>query len=100
VVFDAPWDLRGVLRLTYRDPDLLADVVSPDVKVAEDGIHTTVYGEESIYPYQRLLVFNFRHGVGLALPNAGEARRYFDRYNPDYSNGCPPGRAGRGVEVF
>jgi hypothetical protein len=100
VVFDASWDLRGALRLRYRDPNLLADVVSPDVKVADDGIHTTVYGEESIYPYRRLLVFNFRHGIGVALPNAAEARRYFDRYDPDYSNGCPPGRPGHGVEVF
>lgn len=100
VVFDASWDLQGALRLAYRDPDMLADVVSPDVKVAEDGVHTVVYGAETIYPYRRLLVFNFRHGVGVALPNAEEARRYFDRYNPDYSNGCPPGRAGHGVEVF
>ena len=100
VVFDASWDLAGALRMTYRDPALLADVVSPDTRVGEDGIHTTVYGDETIYPYRRLLVFNFRHGIGVPLANAAEARRYFERYDPDFSNGCPPGRAGHGVEVF
>jgi hypothetical protein len=100
VVFDAPWDLSGALQIAYRDSTLLADVASPDLTVADDGIHTLVYGDETIHPYRRLLVVNVRSRVVVPLTDAIEARRYFARYNPDHSNGCPPGRPGHGVAVF
>jgi hypothetical protein len=100
IVFESPWDLRGALWVRYRDPSLRADVVTPNLTVGDDGIHTLLYGDEAIYPYERLVIFNYRTGSALPIPNADAARRYFAEDNPDRTNGCPPGRAGHGVRVF
>ena len=100
IVFESSWDLQGALRLFYRDSMLHADVVSPDLRVEQDGLHTVIYGEESRYPYERLIVFDARRGVPYPIPDETTARSYFARVNPDRSNRCPPGRPGHGVQVF
>jgi len=100
IVFESGWDLQGALRLLYRDTTLQADVVTPNLRVEHDGLHAVLYGEDSRYPYQRLLLFNVRGPSSDSIPNDEAARAYFARVNPDRSNGCPPGRAGHGVRVF
>jgi hypothetical protein len=100
IVFESSWDLQGALRLLYRDTTLQADVVTPNLRVEHDGLHTVLYGEDSRYPYQRLLLFNVRGPSSDSIPDEEAARAYFARANPDRSNGCPPGRAGHGVRVF
>jgi hypothetical protein len=100
IVFESSWDLQGALRLFYRDSTLRADVVSPDLRVEPDGLHAVIYGEDSRYPYDRLIVFDARRETQYPVPDETTARSYFARLNPDRSNGCPPGRAGHGVRVF
>lgn len=100
IVFESSWDLQGAMRLFYRDSTLHADVVSPDLNVEPDGLHTVIYGAESRYPFERLIVFDARRGISYPIPDETTARSYFTRVNPDRSNGCPPGRAGYGVQVF
>jgi len=97
-VFEAPWDLQGALRLAYRDSTLLADVVSPETTAEADGIHTVVYGSESRYPYERLLLFDARSGSVVPLRDAVDARARLAAV--DVRHACPPGRPGSGVRVF
>jgi len=100
IVFESSWDLQGALRLLYRDGTLRANVVSPDLRVEPDGLHAVIYGEDSRYPYDRLIIFNARRTAAFPIADEAAARAYFERVTPDRSNGCPPGRAGHGVRVF
>jgi hypothetical protein len=100
IVFEAPWDLKGALWVRYRDTTIRADVVSPNLRVEPDAIVTRIYGEDSRYPYQGLIVFNARLGSTYPLADAESARAYLAQHNPDLSSGCPPGRPGHGVQVF
>lgn len=100
IVFESSWDLQGALRIAYRDSTLHADVVSPDLRVEPDGLHTVVYGTDSRYPYDRLVIFDARRGTRYQIPDASAARAYFARISPARSKGCPPGHPGHGVRVF
>jgi hypothetical protein len=101
IVFESSWDLQGALRLFYRDSTLRADVVSPDLRVDRDGVHTVIYGDDSRYPYDmHLIVFDAGRGISQLLPDETAARTYFARSNHDVRNGCPSGRPGHGVQVF
>jgi hypothetical protein len=99
-VFESSWDLQGALRLFYRDSTLRADVVSPDLRVEQDGLHTVIYGEDSKYPYERLIVFNEPDRAAYPIPDEVTARSYFAQHSDVRDGGCPPGRAGHGVQVF
>ena len=61
------------------------DVVLPYTQVTETGI--TIH---HTYPYRQLYVYNHMHRVVLELTSVTAARRYFERFNSDYTNGCPP----------
>ncbi len=100
IVFESNWDLQGALMIMYRNYDLRADIVNPSLKVHEDGISTSIYGDKSRYPYQQLLIYNFAQKLTYPIINAETANRYFSQYNPDYSNGCPPSQEGLGVSIF
>jgi len=100
IVFESSWDLQGALRLFYRDSTLRADVVSPDLRVEQDGLHTVIYGEDSKYPYERLTVFNEPDRAAYRIPDEATARSYFAQHSDVRAGGCPPGRAGHGVQVF
>lgn len=102
VVFESSWDLRGALRLIYRDATIQADVVTPHLKVEEDGLSTLLYGSiYSHYPYNgKLFVYHFGQKTTHWLTDAQTARRYFAEFNPDHNNGCPRGNAGHGVPIF
>jgi hypothetical protein len=100
IVFESSWDLQGALRIAYRDSTLHADVVSPDLRVERDGLHTVIYGQDSRYPYERLIVLDARRGVPHPVPDEPAARSYFAQFNPDRTSGCPAGHPGHGVRVF
>jgi hypothetical protein len=51
VVFRYSWDLEGALPTLYRDPRLRADIVTPRLKVAEEGLSETIDNEISLYAY-------------------------------------------------
>ncbi|HEX5387011.1 MAG TPA: hypothetical protein VFW66_09950 [Gemmatimonadales bacterium] len=97
-VFEAPWDLRGALQLAYGDSTLAADIVSPTLRVEDDGVHTVVYGEDSRYPYGRLVVYDARRHTADTLADARAARAYFAEHGR--GDACPPGRPGHGARVF
>ena len=100
IVFEASWDLAGALQLFYRDVSLQADVVTTRMRIEEDGLATSIYGMESRYPYEQILLFDYARRSSHRLRDAGEAREHFRTRNPDLGNGCPPGHEGVGAAAF
>jgi cellulose synthase/poly-beta-1,6-N-acetylglucosamine synthase-like glycosyltransferase len=100
VVFESEWDLKGALQTIYHDPTLRADIVTPRLSVAKQGINTEIYTFPSQYPYKNLYIYNMSNKNVYPIPNAQTANAYFQKFNPDYNNNCPPGSAGNGVSVF
>jgi hypothetical protein len=95
VVFLMDWDATGALRVLYEVRDVRGDVVLPYTQVTETGI--TIH---HTYPYRQLYVYNHTHRVVLELTSVTAARRYFERFNSDYTNGCPPFGGESGVPIF
>lgn len=92
VVFAAPYDLTGALRLRYGDPTVRAQLATPVVEAAERGlvISTPIFGglTPDFHPYRpRLLVYDWRRGTINLLRDAASARRYLAT-TPRPS--CPP----------
>lgn len=100
IVFESNWDLTGVLMMLYRDYTLRADVVTPNLKVREEGLSTLLYGGESHYPYKKMFIYHFGRKMTYPLTDAASARRYFQTFNPDHNSGCPQGSEAYGVRVF
>jgi len=100
IVFESNWDLAGALKTVYHDPTLKADIVRPTLKITKDGVRTTLYGEEFIYPYQKLLIYDFRRKMSYKLTSRDAARAYFERYDPFFGIDCPDGIEGFGVPIF
>jgi hypothetical protein len=97
VSFHSAYDLRGALALEYGDTTLRADVVSPNLTVHSDGLHTRQYGEDIRYPYDKLKLFNFSRRTVDWLSDSAAARAYLNRYNPDGKDGpCPVHPVGSG----
>ncbi len=100
IVFEANWDLTGLLQIIFRDSTLRANVVSPRVGINKEGLTTTLYGRESVYRFNNLLIYNYERKIVYWVKDAQAAARYFQRYNPDYGRSCPPSLEGIGVPVF
>lgn len=102
IVFESNWDLASLLRLSYRDWSLRADVVTPNLTVTEEGISTSLYhgSIKALYPYDGLFVYHRVRKTSHPLPDAEAARAYFAKLNPGRDSGCPRGREGHGVPVF
>jgi hypothetical protein len=100
IVFESSWDLAGALMMYYQDKTLRADVVTPNLKIEEDGLSTSLYGTKHHYPYGKLLLYHFGRKITHQATNAQIARSYFQSVNPDFGNGCPRGHEGLGVPVF
>ena len=100
IVFESSWDLAGALQMLHHDHTLQADVVTPNLKVKEDGLYTSLYGYESRYHYEKLYVYHFGRKTTYQLTDAEAAHLYFQAFNPDHSSGCPRGYEGYGVPVF
>jgi hypothetical protein len=102
IIFESSWDLAGALMTFYRDRTLRADVVTPNLKVEEDRLSTMLYGGMySHYPYnEKLFVYHIGRKTTHYLTDVQAARRYFQTFNPDFDNDCPPSREGFGVQLF
>ena len=99
IVFEAYWDLAGALQLTYGDPTLTANVVTPRMRIDEGGIVFTLYDEPTRYPYSsRLLVYDAQTGDALPILNRETAEGYFVKSLRSWP--CPAGHEGIGVEIF
>ena len=99
IVFEADWDLAGALQVMYGDPTLAANVVTPRLRIGEDGLSFTLYNQPTRYPYSsRLFVYDARTGEVQRIPNKESAGAYFANSRGAWS--CPPGHEGIGVDVF
>ncbi len=99
-VFEAEWDLKGALQTHYHDPTINADIVTPRLKITDKAIQTQIYTFPAYYPYDNLFIYNFDEKSIHSIPDASAAHAYFQKYNPDYNNGCPEYEAGEGVAIF
>jgi hypothetical protein len=102
LVFESAWDFSGALSVVYGDPTIKADIVTPRLTVEPTHVSTVIYsvlGKQ--YPYGTdLLVYDFERDAAEPLTDYATAQRYFQRNNPDRSNGCPPGIEGLGVRLL
>ena len=74
--------------MIYRDRTLRADVITPHLKVREDGLYSTWNEPVVTYPYDKLFIYHFGLKMTYPLINASSARLYFQVFNADYSNDC------------
>jgi hypothetical protein len=100
-VIEGFWDAAGTLQIAYADETLRGDVVSPTLEIGDDGIKTTVFGNQvSRYAYgDRLWLHNVRRKITFQLTNSLVARNYFQAINPDENSGCPVGIAQLGSPI-
>jgi hypothetical protein len=99
IVFEASWDLAGVLRMRFHDFTLHADVVNRKTQVTDQGIKTELYGETSTYSYSKeLLIYDYRQKILAPLTDRQTAAAYFRGVIPE--EGCPAGDEGYGAKVF
>ena len=99
-VFEADWDMTGALQIDYNDTTLKADVISPRVKVLENGIQTQIYTFISEYSYDTLYIYNYQYDISERITNQEQAKAYFKKYNADFTSGCQHGSPGQGVNIL
>lgn len=100
VVFESQWDLKGALQTIYHDPTIQADIVTPRLKAAQQGLETQIYTFKVNYPYENILIYNYKNKHIYEISDIYSAERYFEENNPDYDNDCPSASAGAGIKVF
>ncbi len=100
IVFESQWDLKGALQIIYHDPTIQADIVTPRLKLTNQSIQTQIYTFKVDYPYTNTFVYNYKNKQIYKIENLSEAQSYFDKFNPDFNNNCPPSSAGNGVSIF
>jgi hypothetical protein len=89
-VFKYAWDFSAALRVFYRDPSLQADLVSPRLRVEEDGLSSVIHDEIYYYfYYEKPLIYHVGYNMTYQLTDAETAREYFQNFNPDHRNKCP-----------
>ncbi len=100
-VFEFDYDLQGALRIDYGNPRLRADVVSPAMKVGENGLTSVTYGYMDHYAYgNNLILLNVKEGLIEHLTSADVARQYFQLHDPDFNGDCRPARTAPSIYPF
>jgi hypothetical protein len=101
IVFEANWDLKGALRLMYRESSLEADVATDKMSVEPLELVKTLYGDASRYPFtDGLLVYDQRSRTVHPLSDPQAARRYFAARTFNPARDCPPGHEGLGAPAW
>jgi hypothetical protein len=101
IVFESQWDLVGALQAYYHDGTLRADIVTPRLQVKHDAIYTQIYTFQARYPYHYpMYIYNFKNKGIYLIRDSDSANDYFQRFNPDHDNDCPPASAGNEVDIF
>lgn len=102
IVFETDWDSTGAIRLLLGDNSLTGDVVSPNLRLRDATVQTTIYGgEEGNYPYgNHLFVFNMQRKTLTSWPSKEVAIANLGATNPSQDSGCPAGKEGIGTKVF
>ncbi|HUA13980.1 MAG TPA: hypothetical protein VMG31_01685 [Verrucomicrobiae bacterium] len=99
IVFEGHQDMGGALQTLYRDSSLRGDVVTPQLRVHEDGIETSIYGRYRYYPYGNLKVYDLRRRQAFDLRDVKAAMEYFGMLGPAHTS-CPESDLGEGVAIF
>jgi cellulose synthase (UDP-forming) len=102
-VFETEWDLKGAIQTRYFSDTVKANVITPKLKITENGITTSIYGLDQVYPFYPfggLVIYNFQTKTVYPIKDIEAANYYFQNINPNYKYSCPPGEEGRGVELF
>jgi len=101
IVFESSWDLRGALSLLYRDPTLRADIVTPTLKITQDGLETTIYSKKTKYHYgPDLIIYNMPRDMDRRINVRKDAEDYFANRGTNLPADCYSGHAGVGVPIF
>jgi hypothetical protein len=101
IVFEGDLDLEPALRLMYRDRTLQANIVTAKTRIDEDGLWTSLYDFKVRYSYSpKLIVYNYLRRIAAPLKDVHAARRYFQKYDPDFTSGCPPSQEAYGAPIF
>jgi AAA family ATP:ADP antiporter len=67
-----------MLKTYYHDVSLRGDIVRKNLRVEEEGLYTSIYGEKKLYPYNdKLLLFDLEQNKVYRLSDAESARHYF-----------------------
>jgi hypothetical protein len=100
IVFETHWDTSGALQILYGDPTLAGDVISSKVSVLPNRLVTSIYGEETSYPYNRnLLTYHLGRHRECPLEDSRAAQACLDSGNWRHTS-CPAGSEGVGVPIF
>ncbi|MEP7130451.1 MAG: hypothetical protein ABI770_04910 [Sphingomicrobium sp.] len=98
LIFEAPWDVSGALSLAVGKT-IHGDAVSPRMSLRNDGLATSIYGEQAFYPYAAALyVYDPARHLLARLGDLGAARRYFRQASKSRTP-CPRGYVGHGVLI-
>jgi hypothetical protein len=103
VVFESSWDLAGAIQIAYRDTTIHADIVTPNLHIEDKGMVTLMYGgaNRTFHGYSnKLFIYHIGRKSVHYLPDAKAAEAYFQTFNPDFDNDCPPAMEGMGVGIF
>jgi hypothetical protein len=100
-VFESNWDLAGALQILYRDPKIEAHVLVPDIRVTDEGLVSTIYGQKRKYLYgEKLQIYDVKTGRRRQLTDRRAACEYFASHNGKPGGGCPRGQPGLGVPML
>lgn len=100
-VFAFDYDLGGALSIKYGDPNLSAEVVSPAMKVGEDGLTSAAWDYATSHNYSsNLIIFDLRQNITEHLTSAEVARRYFQAHDPTFNGEWKPARASPSIYPF
>jgi hypothetical protein len=100
IVFEAPWDLTGALRITLRRPDLRADVATPTTEASDAGVTTQIYGVPSFYPYHSLFAFDAPSGTLVAISDRASLEALVHGADPAELESCLRVQPGIGEVIF
>jgi hypothetical protein len=101
IVFETRWDLRGALRIMYRDASIDADVATTRMVVAPQELSTEIYSDVYHYPFgDGLLVYDHIRRGAYPLNDSEAARRYFAARPFSPTRDCPPGHEGLGAPAW
>jgi hypothetical protein len=99
IIFEGSWDLSSALGVRYGR-SISADVIHSGIELCDDGIRNMLYGEEKLYSWARVLLFDYPTGRLERFANLEQARLWFRSKDSMLDSGCSPGTIGHGQAVL
>jgi hypothetical protein len=96
-VFTGHRDVRGVLTIRYRQPDVDGSAITKPPKIMPRGLSVHTFGAPDVFPYEKkLIVYNIAERRARRLVDRERARQYFEESGFSPQQDCLPGFAWRG----